>query len=346
MAIGAAPPRNNRCEADMEPNPTPSFPVLVRRFAESIALTALLFRNPVTAWRGQNAPRLAEPSALGYNITMKKIFINRILKLLCIIAAAIFVFVAVEFPLSNYCIKTVRYEFESELINEPVTIVQLSDLHGEQFGQSNDRLVRLVSEQEPDLILMTGDMVSSSDANGMIAAELIERLVSIAPVYYAMGNHECANPVLGGSGFYERITAAGAVLLDCSCIDITVNGNSLRIGGLLDCYVYMSKLFLDYFSDTDAYKILISHQPEEAIPWARPLANANLMLCGHTHGGQICLPFETAIYAPGQGLFFPKYAGGSFRFDGTDVVISRGLGCSGIPFRFCCPPELVVITLS
>lgn len=95
-------------------------------------------------------------------------------------------------------------------------------------------------------------------------------------------------------------------------------------------------------NQTEGYKILLSHRPEYFKDFVN--AKANLVLTGHTHGGQVCFPILGGVYAPNQGVF-PEYSDGLYEEDRTKMIISRGLGNSGVPFRLNNPPELIVITL-
>ncbi len=96
-------------------------------------------------------------------------------------------------------------------------------------------------------------------------------------------------------------------------------------------------------SEAEGYSIVLSHRPEYFNDFVK--AKANLVLTGHTHGGQVRLKKLGAVYAPNQGVF-PKYSDGLYEKDDTKMIISRGLGDSGLPFRFNNIPELVLVTLT
>lgn len=236
-------------------------------------------------------------------------------------------------------------------------LVYLTDLHGKVFGADNDVLVQLVMEQEPDLILMTGDMMDKSDKDADIVCDLICQLTPIAPVYLCYGNHEYDWMEEHGESLTPVLTEAGATVLDVEYLDITVKGQELRLGGLMGYYRQpgmfpvseeQRALELDFakdFEDTDRYKILLNHIPTAWLDWEYiDKYPVDLVLTGHYHGGQIRLPFVGGLYAPYIGLF-PEYTEGMFTGEQATFILSNGLGSSpGIP-RINNPPQIVVVDL-
>lgn len=120
-----------------------------------------------------------------------------------------------------------EYEFSDSRITGNVRIAFLCDLHEREFGEENSRLLALVSESEPDLILLGGDMSSSDCTDFSSVCDLIEELTELAPVYYISGNHELANPQFEGQ--YED---SGAVSLDDRAVTLTLNGQDIAVGGI------------------------------------------------------------------------------------------------------------------
>lgn len=259
---------------------------------------------------------------------------------------------------SRYGLEVANYVLSSPKLTERIRLVQLTDLHNSEFGEDNERLVRLVGRQNPDLILMTGDMLNGREDETEIAANLVRRLVAIAPVYFSYGNHEITHE----RTFWRDLTAlfeeAGATVLDRTYEDVTVNGQDIRLGGIYG-YCLPEKYYdsgeakrweCEYpraFQDTERYTLLLAHLPT---CWIR---NDNLdiweidcVLSGHEHGGQIRLPFIGGLYAPDQGLFPGRSSGIYASQDGSSVmVLSRGLGSGvGVP-RFNNVPEIVVVDI-
>lgn len=259
---------------------------------------------------------------------------------------------------SKYGLTTTFYEISTEKLNEPLRIVQLTDLHNSVFGEDNQNLVDKVAEQSPDLIVLTGDMLNSDEQDTSIVSQLVEKLSEIAPVYASYGNHEKdyeKNYSINLSAEYEQ---AGANVLEFMYNDIEINGQQIRIGGLYgyctpEKYLETDEAdpeecaFLKEFQFTDNYTVLLSHMPyswivNDAISeW-----DIDCVFTGHDHGGQIRIPFIGGLYAPDQGFFSGKDCGLYDSKDGEKVmVLSRGLGSSGWVPRFNNVPEIVVVDI-
>lgn len=250
----------------------------------------------------------------------------------------------------------VPYTVETDF-TESVRIVHLTDLHSWTYGDDNSELVRLVSEQEPDLILMTGDMMDRDDENANIACALIRQLKETAPVYYSYGNHESAWMKRTGTDLRPILTEAGARVLDIEYLDLEVNGQKIRLGGYYNYYrqphmlngvaeeVRAERIFADDFENTDRYKIFLNHIPTTWLDWEYIDKHpAGLVLSGHYHGGQVRIPFVGGLIAPYVG-WFPPYTEGMYVGEKATCILSTGLGARpGIP-RFNNPPQVVVVDL-
>lgn len=229
-------------------------------------------------------------------------------------------------------------------------IAQISDLHNEEFGGGNGRLLSLLEEARPDVIVITGDLVDSRRTDVDVALEFARGAVEIAPVYYVTGNHESRIPeefwllergleqlgvhVLRGEG--ALLTREGAALALMGVDDPTFwKEDASRWPELLE--EELGKL-----REEGRYSILLIHRPELFEACAR--AGMNLVFSGHAHGGQVRLPVVGGVIAPNQG-FFPKYDGGLYTLGEARMVVSRGLGSSIVPLRVNNPPEIVLAEL-
>ncbi len=231
-------------------------------------------------------------------------------------------------------------------------IAQISDLHNAEFGKGNKKLLELLSENKPDIIVITGDLVDAGHTDIGVALDFAEEAVNIAPVYYVTGNHE-AN-LSQYNELKTGLEAIGAIVLEDKTIQLEQDSEAITLIGLSDPdfsvkgdmfgeVPAMVRTKLNSLVDTESsYIILLSHRPELFESYAS--CNIDLVLSGHAHGGQFRLPFIGGLIAPNQGIF-PKYDAGLFRNGSTNMIVSRGLGNSIIPVRFNNRPEIVVIEL-
>ena len=123
---------------------------------------------------------------------------------------------------SKYALELTNYVLSSPKLTAPIRVVQLTDLHNSEFGENNERLVRMVKKQNPDVILLTGDMLNGDEPRTEVVTGLIEQLAAIAPVYASYGNHERANENVYGTDTGALYTQAGAHMLDCTFEDVEI----------------------------------------------------------------------------------------------------------------------------
>ena len=258
---------------------------------------------------------------------------KKILKVLSCFIAVCAILITINAIYCANTIETKTYKFNSDKVDTSIKFVFISDLHNNEFGQRNADLVSKIKERQPDFIAVGGDMVSSYKADDTIMKELLPQLAEIAPTYCILGNHELRlNDELD---FEADINDTGAVLLDNKSVEFIKNGETILIGGLSDYPYYdlyspdyntPERYFWDEFkSDSkNQYSILLHHQPEYIAGILEDTC-IDLVMCGHTHGGQVQIPFLGGVLAPNQG-FFPKYDLGKFEFGNTSMIISAGLG--------------------
>lgn len=231
-------------------------------------------------------------------------------------------------------------------------ILQISDLHNKEFGSKQNKILAKIEKINPDIIVVTGDLIDSNKTNINTSMELINEAINIAPIYYVSGNHEA------WSGLYEdlksKLENSGVVVLHNKKIKFFNNNDSIDIIGLADTSFIKSNL-LEYDSnvetnnllnkltkDSTNFKILLSHRPELFDIYSS--SNVDLIFSGHAHGSQFRLPFIGGLVAPDQ-VFFPKLTEGIHSNNNTSMIVSRGLGNSIIPLRIFNKPELIVVTL-
>ena len=241
--------------------------------------------------------------------------------------------------LSKYGLGVTRLELGLEGLPEGFDgfrIVQLSDLHGSRFGEGNARLIEKVRAEEPELIALTGDFLDEGKTERELPEleALVRELAAIAPVYFVSGNHDWAS----GEAYtlFETLEAAGAVCLRNEYLRLERGGDSIVLAGVDDPNGPAEMAEPDEFvaqlrkEAPEDFVLLLAHRAY----WAEkyPELDVDLILCGHTHGGVVRLPFVGGLAASNMGLF-PEYDAGLFELPGYTLS------------RFLNTPELVSITL-
>ena len=275
-------------------------------------------------------------------------------KTVLIVSALVILCLGIWTLWGNIALEVNEYEIVSDRIPEAFAgfrIAQVSDLHNKDFGEGYGQLLTLLSQINPDIIVVTGDLIDSRHTDLDIALEFAWQAGKIARVYYVSGNHEARVPE------YEDLkiglVKAGVVILENQKVQITREGESITLMGIEDPSFQEDYLFGDSESvarqaienlqnESDGYTILLSHRPELFDLYVE--TKMDLVFSGHAHGGQFRLPFIGGLVAPNQG-FFPKYDAGQFTEENTAMIVSRGVGNSIIPIRFNNRPEIVLVTL-
>lgn len=229
---------------------------------------------------------------------------------------------------------------------EGLRIVQLSDLHGKEFGLEHETILRKVKALEPDLIAITGDMIDQEGQKELMLL-LAEKLAGIAPTYYVTGNHEWA--VGAVREWKAALTERGVTVLSNEFELWERDGASIAIAGIDDPNGPADQKTGDELrGEIDAdYTILLSHRntPYDYAGWGY-----DLVLCGHGHGGVVRIPILDKGVLSTDRTFFPEFDGGLYQFaDGGWCFESRGLGSNTVPyqaFRLFNRPELPLLILS
>lgn len=237
-----------------------------------------------------------------------------------------------------------RYVLSNDKIASDITAVVVSDLHSTKYGKSQNELIDAILEQEPDIILIPGDMVDE-ERDPAPAFTLMKQLVRIAPVFMVTGNHE----YYGGRAedIIREVESFGIKVLFGDCATFTKNGEKIAIYGIEDKYGakddwYRQKSDVLGSIDKKRLSVLISHRPDLVDDYNE--IAADVTVCGHAHGGQVIIPgILNGLFAPHQG-FLPQYAGGRYTLGNTEMIVCRGLMKSMLP-RVFNPPELAVIEI-
>lgn len=264
---------------------------------------------------------------------------------------------AVSATICFFAVTVTNYTVSLEGVEKSVRAVLITDLHSRNFGKSNSRLLEKIKAQEPDVIFADGDFISrgASEKDVERFLKLLLELKKIAPVYYAPGNHE--QEYEGAYELYEKIADIGIPVLNDSFLDVTVAGQTLRIGGTLGHAFKFGRteeefeasaeyVFLSEFQNTELPTVCLAHMPDTFIfNGAYNLWDVDLVLSGHTHGGLVRLPFIGGVIAPMQGLF-PDYDKGYFKLgENIQMIICAGLAGYGVLPRINNLPEICVIDI-
>lgn len=254
----------------------------------------------------------------------------------------------------NSALELNMYTITSETLPEAFSgyrIAQVSDLHNAELGSSNRKLLDMLRAAEPDLIVLTGDLIDSYDTDIKLALAFVEEAVKLAPCYFITGNHESRLSAADYAVLEAGLTEAGVTVLHDSQILLERGGQQVSLVGIDDpafaekyggVGASMDPEAIRDLSTTEGFTILLSHRPEFFRQYVE--AGIDLVFSGHAHGGQTRLPFLGGLFAPGQGLF-PAYDAGLYSEDQTTLVVSRGIGNSLFPFRFNNRPEVILIEL-
>ncbi|SBW11787.1 Ser/Thr phosphatase family protein [uncultured Eubacteriales bacterium] len=226
-------------------------------------------------------------------------------------------------------------------------VVQISDLHGKEFGPENETLLRKVAEQSPDLIAITGDLVDDAAQFSMIEP-LAKGLAAIAPTYYVTGNHEWA--IREAYTVKALLRECGVTVLSNEFFPLERGGETIVLAGIDDPNGPYDQKTPETLGEElraaygEAYTLVLAHRNEYHATYSA--AGFDLTLAGHAHGGLIRLPFTDGLVDARRQLF-PDYTAGWYALEGGgEMVVSRGLGNVGYTFRLFNRPHLPVIVLS
>ncbi|EUJ48101.1 metallophosphoesterase [Paenilisteria rocourtiae] len=239
-------------------------------------------------------------------------------------------------------------------------ILQLSDIHGDTFGRYNHRLIKKIWAIEPDIIVVTGDLLDGDEGINT-AITLMRKLARRYPIYYVTGNHEARSANL--EDLLPELDKAGVTYLKNQHVYIERDGKSFALAGIDDPSMLIQKphqlTFVEEIAREEAivqeelevatngipasqFTFLLSHRPEKWSLYQQ--APIDLVCCGHAHGGQVRLPFTEGLYAPHQGLM-PKLTAGLTEANGRTMIVSRGVGNATVVPRVFNEPDLPIIIL-
>lgn len=271
---------------------------------------------------------------------------HRLLKCLILCAS-----LAGFFWWSNHSLETQRFVFSSPRLPEGFegcVIVQLSDLHGAEFGEGNQSLIGRVRALEPDYIFLTGDIQDRyRQTPRSYSVELGRAMAGIAPTYFVTGNHEWAFQDV--QELKRELEDVGVTVLSNEYVALERGGSRMLLAGIDDPNGRADQKTPEELAEGvraaegDAFWFLLAHR-NNYFEKEYSYLGADLVISGHGHGGLIRLPFTDGLVSV-ERTFFPSYTAGFYEANGGKVFVSRGLGNSGRTFRLFNRPEIVVLTL-
>ena len=270
------------------------------------------------------------------------------------VAAALLVALVIWIAWGNTALELNTYTVSSSKLPQSFDgyrIAHVSDLHNAEMGKDNEKLLTILRDADPDMIAITGDLIDSRSTNVEIALNFIREAVKIAPCYYVTGNHEAR--VNEYDELKSGMESAGVIVLEDAQTEISLDGDTITLIGVNDPSYQTDYLFGDsetvmntkleeLHTENGEFTVLLSHRPELFDTYADH--GLDLVLSGHAHGGQFRLPFIGGLVAPNQGLF-PEYDAGIYTEGNTNMLVSRGIGNSILPFRINNRPEVILIEL-
>lgn len=256
-----------------------------------------------------------------------------------------------KFRVTEYVVKT-------EKIQKEIRIAVIADLHCHEYGKENERLLKAIKHERPDVILIPGDMIISAHTEKYaISLNFLQKISKVAPVYFSNGNHESRVDRLQ-SPYYDiyrkyrsEMENMGIHILNNEEASCLINENQCIIYGVdipLECYEKgtINPLPSGFLNkelgqcSREKFSVLLAHNPaycEDYAAWG-----ADLILSGHMHGGLIRIPGIGSVVSP-QFKLFPKYDAGRFEIGKSTAVISKGLGTHTFHIRIFNRAELVII---
>lgn len=271
-------------------------------------------------------------------------------KIILIIATTILISLYLYYE-DNF-LKVTHYEIKDKNIPSGFNnykIAQISDYHNTKSSLIKNGIINTLKKEKPDIIVITGDLVDRNRTDIKVSLDLIKEIKDISPIYYVNGNHESA--IKDYDKLKEGLMKLDVIVLENSSVNLEKNGSNITLIGINDPTISKdygtsnSEIItkeLEEFTKDNTYKILLSHRSEQLDTYSQN--NINLVFTGHSHGGQVRVPFIGGLYAPHQG-FLPKYTSGVHIKGKTHLVISRGIGNSTFPFRINNRPELIIVNL-
>lgn len=244
-------------------------------------------------------------------------------------------------------------------VTTPVKIAFISDIQIGNHKKTSwtEKTVAAIEKAQPDIVILGGDLIDNEGAfeDESIYLEPLQKIVSIYPIYYVLGNHEYgigSNVKDDPQHYYgdrsqlliNRMEKIGAKLLRNNLVCLNIKQNNICLFGIDDIWTYNTNFDELKNLPANATLIFTTHNPDGIKLWPAEQKKPAITLAGHSHGGQVYLPFIGVLSDPMIDLG-EKYYRGLNNYEGAPIFTSVGAGESGGPIRFLTPPEVVIINL-
>ncbi len=233
-------------------------------------------------------------------------------------------------------LETTRYEMVNEQL-AGIRVVFLSDFHfKKQDYKRINKIVKLTKKQDPDIVLLGGDFARSQNAKANMDAGLIASKLTLisAPIFAVLGESDWW---ADGKKITEDLRSNGITVLENSNRRIMVKRRYVDIAGIADMTTRQPNISAA-LSKTKLPRIIVTHNPDI---YYDIIDDVSIIFAGHTHGGQFIFPFTPPLFVPSK--FGSEFASGLIESSSNKMIISKGIGTTGIPMRFNCKPEIVVV---
>ena len=277
----------------------------------------------------------------------------------------IIILLVILFIYVNYKVIFVsRYKVKSNKLPQAFNgfkILHLSDWHCTTYGKNNKRLINLINNkikgEKIDIVVITGDFIIRQKRDYRPALEFISKIKS-NNIYFIYGNHEMILKSKEIQDFKNKLETLGVVVLDDKKIELTRENQKLNLYGVSYIFSHIAsrkdlteqvleKYKKDYEEkigviNKNEYNILLSHDPMDFEVYVKE--GFDLVFSGHLHGGGIRF-FGIGVATARKNWFFTPLASGIHKKNGTQMIVSRGIGNSTRPIRIFDPPEISITTL-
>lgn len=233
-----------------------------------------------------------------------------------------------------YRVEVTHSETQGNLAS-PIKIAHLSDLHTHGIGRRERKVIAILNDEKPDIILITGDSISERPPSYRKVQDVYAQLHAPLGVWFVRGNFENWRPLPHEKAFYANANVH--LLLNSGALarpDLWLAGVDDPFTGKPNVEAALAG------APAGAFKILMFHSPAF---FDRVTGMVDLCLAGHTHGGQVRLPFLHPLWLP-KGCW--PYVAGWYEVGGTKMYVSRGIGTSILPIRFNSRPEVAILTIN